>query len=118
MHRIPRRVTVVAVVLAVVVGTGVAAFAGGGGLTFGFKSIREGVPNGVGRFTLTSTDIRQGQPIPHRFWGCDGPGVSPELSWRGAPKATRSHALTVYDPDAPTGSGYWHWIAWDIPTST
>jgi Raf kinase inhibitor-like YbhB/YbcL family protein len=117
MHRIPRRITIVVVALAVVVGTGVAAFAHGG-LTFGFKNVREGVPNGVGRFSLTSTDIRQGQPIPHRFWGCDGPGVSPELSWSGAPARTRSYALTVYDPDAPTGSGFWHWIAWDIPTGT
>ena len=117
MHRIPRRLSIVVVALAIVVGTGVAAFAHGG-LTFGFKSIREGVPNGVGRFSLTSTDIREGQPIPHRFWGCTGPGVSPELSWRGAPAKTRSYALTVYDPDAPTGSGFWHWIAWDIPTGT
>jgi Raf kinase inhibitor-like YbhB/YbcL family protein len=118
MHHIKRRVAVIAVVVAVVVGTGVAAFAGSGRLTFAFKSIREGVPNGVARFTLTSTDIRQGQPIPHQFWGCDGPSISPELSWRGAPASTRSYALTVYDGDAPTGSGFWHWIAWDIPTGT
>jgi Raf kinase inhibitor-like YbhB/YbcL family protein len=117
MHRITRRFAVVAVVLAVVVGTGVAAFAHGG-LKFGFKNVREGVPNGIGRFSLTSTDIRQGQPIPHQFWGCTDPGVSPELSWSGAPATTASYALTVYDPDAPTGSGFWHWIAWDIPTGT
>lgn len=118
MHRISRRLVVIAVVVAVVVGTGVAAFAASGRLNFAFKSIREGVPNGIARFSLTSTDIRQGQPIPMRFWGCTGPGVSPELSWSGAPAGTHSYALTMYDPDAPTGSGFWHWIAWDIPTTT
>lgn len=118
MHRISRRLIVIAMVVAVVVGTGVAAFAASGRLNFAYKSIREGVPNGIARFSLISTDIRQGQPIPMQFWGCTGPGVSPELSWSGAPAATQSYALTVYDPDAPTGSGFWHWIAWDIPTGT
>jgi Raf kinase inhibitor-like YbhB/YbcL family protein len=118
MHRISRRLTVIAVVVALVAGTGIAAFAGSGRLNFAFKSIREGVPNGIGRFSLTSTDFRQNQPIPMQFWGCTGPGVSPELSWSGAPAATQSFALTVYDGDAPTGSGFWHWIAWDIPPGT
>src|SRR5205823_10746820 len=68
--------------------------------------------------SLTSTDIRQGRPIPHRFWGCNGPGVSPELAWSGAPAATRSYSVTVFDLDAPTGSGFWHWVAWDLPAST
>lgn len=117
MHRTARRLTVIAIALAVLAGTGVAAFAHGGP-TFGFKSIRQGVPNGVRRFSLTSTDIRANKPIPHEFWGCTGPGVSPELSWSGAPGTTRSYALTVYDPDAPTGSGFWHWIAWDLPSGT
>ena len=118
MHRITRRLAVVAVALAVVAGTGVAAFAASGRLNFAYKSIRQGVPNGIRNFSLTSTDIRQGQPIPMQFWGCTGPGVSPELSWSGAPATTASYALTVYDGDAPTGSGFWHWIAWDIPTGT
>jgi Raf kinase inhibitor-like YbhB/YbcL family protein len=118
MHRIPRRLVIIAVVVAVVVGTGAAAFAASGRLNFAFKSIREGVPNRIAGFSLTSIDIRQGQPIPRQFWGCTGPSVSPELSWSGAPAATQSYALTVYDPDAPTGSGFWHWIAWDIPPGT
>lgn len=48
-------------------------------------------------------------------FGCSGDNISPELHWRGAPPGTRSFALTVHDPDAPTGSGWWHWIVFNIP---
>ncbi len=50
--------------------------------------------------------------------GCSGQNVSPELSWKNAPKGTKSYVLTVYDPDAPTGSGWWHWVVYDIPATT
>lgn len=51
-------------------------------------------------------------------FGCSGDNVSPELSWAGAPTGTKSFALTMYDPDAPTGSGWWHWVIFNIPTTT
>ncbi|HUJ79191.1 MAG TPA: YbhB/YbcL family Raf kinase inhibitor-like protein [Nitrospiria bacterium] len=50
-------------------------------------------------------------------FGCTGGNVSPELIWRNAPKETKSFAVTVYDPDAPTGSGWWHWLMFNIPPS-
>ncbi len=70
-------------------------------------------------FKLSSTDIRQGGRIgaPHilNSMGCTGDNLSPELQWSGAPAGTKSFAVTVYDPDAPTGSGFWHWSVYNIP---
>ncbi len=70
-------------------------------------------------FELTSQDIQAGQPMPkaqeYSGFGCDGDNRSPQLAWKDAPEGTKSFALTVYDPDAPTGSGWWHWVAFNIP---
>lgn len=70
-------------------------------------------------FTLTSPDIPADGTIDKRFefdgFGCSGANQSPALAWSGAPAGTRSYALTVYDPDAPTGSGWWHWVVVNIP---
>ncbi|MEU6375384.1 YbhB/YbcL family Raf kinase inhibitor-like protein [Streptomyces sp. NPDC046909] len=73
-------------------------------------------------FTVTSTTVADGAAWPpEQFSGVFGvPGgkdVSPQLSWSGAPEGTKSYAVTVYDPDAPTGSGFWHWAVADIPAS-
>jgi len=50
-------------------------------------------------------------------FGCTGANISPALQWSGAPEGTLSYALTVYDPDAPTGSGWWHWIVYNLPAT-
>lgn len=74
------------------------------------------------RLRLASTDIRSGARIanPYAFnaMGCTGKNVSPELHWDGAPAKTKSFALTMYDPDAPTGSGWWHWVVYNIPAGS
>jgi Raf kinase inhibitor-like YbhB/YbcL family protein len=72
-------------------------------------------------FTLTSKDIAPNATIGIKqvfnSFGCTGDNVSPQLSWSGAPAGTQSYALTVYDPDAPTGSGWWHWVVINIPAT-
>ena len=70
-------------------------------------------------FTLTSPDIPSGGTVPQHFefngFGCSGSNESPALQWSGAPPQTQGFAVTVYDPDAPTGSGWWHWFVVDLP---
>ncbi len=71
-------------------------------------------------FTLTSPDLASGT-FSNKFvlngFGCAGSNVSPELRWRNVPPGTKSLALQVYDPDAPTGSGFWHWAVYNIPAT-
>ncbi len=70
-------------------------------------------------FTLSSPDIGGQLSSKQVFsgFGCNGDNISPKLSWQNAPKGTKSFAVTVYDPDAPTGSGWWHWVIFDIPNN-
>lgn len=70
-------------------------------------------------FTLKSNEIG-GQATNKQFlngFGCHGENVSPELSWVNAPAGTQSFAVTIYDKDAPTGSGFWHWLIFNIPAN-
>lgn len=70
-------------------------------------------------FRLLSNSLTDGQRLPKAQWaaypGLEGDNLSPELHWEGAPEGTRSYVVTVYDPDAPTGSGWWHWVVANIP---
>jgi Raf kinase inhibitor-like YbhB/YbcL family protein len=72
--------------------------------------------------TLTSASIPADGKVPSaqvlNGFGCTGGNVSPALAWSGAPKNTKSFVITLYDPDAPTGSGFWHWSAFNIPAGT
>src|ERR1700752_4003851 len=70
-------------------------------------------------FSLTSNSITNGQPLAtpqiSGIMGAGGEDVSPQLSWSGFPGETRGFAVTVYDPDAPTASGFWHWAVANLP---
>lgn len=73
-------------------------------------------------FSLSSPDLQPGQAIKsEQYWnsfGCQGSNVRPQLKWQNAPKKAKSFAVTVYDNDAPTGSGFWHWVVHDIPLTS
>lgn len=91
-------------------------------LSLAFVLIGAAWPADSAKFHLHSADISPNSTIAEKFvfqgFGCKGGNVSPALSWSGAPAGTQSFALLVHDPDAPTGgSGWWHWVVYDIPAS-
>ncbi len=70
-------------------------------------------------FTLSSKDLGGNATVTEEFdgFGCTGKNQSPALEWSNVPEGTKSFAITMYDPDAPTGSGWWHWVVFDIPAN-
>ena len=73
-------------------------------------------------FTLSSPTIKPGTTLTQaqvfNGFGCTGQNISPALKWSGAPAGTKSFAVTLYDPDAPTGSGWWHWVVINLPADS
>src|SRR5438046_9098389 len=78
------------------------------------------VPHSGPSLQVTSESFAEDGDIPmeHVYKGCGGKNVSPQLAWSGAPAGTKSFVVTCFDPDAPTGSGYWHWVTFNIPAKT
>ncbi|MEC3955580.1 YbhB/YbcL family Raf kinase inhibitor-like protein [Nocardia sp. CDC153] len=81
--------------------------------------VRPVVPMSAASFTVTTPDATD--TFPADFYagtfGCTAANHAPHLQWSGAPAAAKSFAVTMFDPDAPTGAGFWHWMTWDIPST-
>lgn len=86
-------------------------------MILGLLLLPAGLLFGQSTFTLTSETLGGSATKTEEFngFGCTGDNQSPPLSWENAPEGTKSFAITMYDPDAPTGSGWWHWVVFDIP---
>ena len=84
-------------------------------------TVKAKAPRAQGHFRVTAPDLEAKGRITaaHVFngMGCSGQNISPALNWSNAPAGTKSFAVTAYDPDAPTGSGWWHWVMYNIPAS-
>jgi Raf kinase inhibitor-like YbhB/YbcL family protein len=89
------------------------------GLVVATSAANAGLANGL---TLTSGEFKDGDYLANEQvlagFGCEGQNRSPSLSWSDAPAGTKSFVLTAYDPDAPTGSGWWHWVVVNLPATT
>ena len=83
-------------------------------------TLRAPTTGSVPALTVSSATFANGGtiPSPNAQNGCGGTNVSPQLQWTGAPAATQSFVVTMFDPDAPTGSGFWHWVWFNIAPST
>jgi len=117
-----RLIAILAGAGALLAGTAIAATAHQPADRFGYHSVRRGVPDRAPRFPVASPDVRDGGAFPAAMFadafGCAGGNARPRLRWARTPAGTRSLAVTMFDPDAPTGSGFWHWVTWDLPAGT
>ena len=89
------------------------------GLILGAALSAMAMPALAAEFMLTSTEVKSGSPmgIAQAFTACKGKDISPALSWSGEPNGTQSFAVTMYDPDARAGVGWWHWTMFNIPAT-
>ncbi|MBS2536292.1 YbhB/YbcL family Raf kinase inhibitor-like protein [Catenulispora sp. NF23] len=110
------RITVAGVASAAMFSAGAATAYAAGHNRFGHSPIRDGVPRAAAHFHVSSPDLRDGGAFPAADV-CTGATTPPRLTWSGAPAGTKSFAVEMFDPDAPTGSGFSHWRAWDIPAT-
>jgi Raf kinase inhibitor-like YbhB/YbcL family protein len=80
------------------------------------------LPVWAGGFSLSSPEVKPNSRLSEaqvfNGFGCSGKNISPALAWKNPPQGTKSFAVTVYDPDAPTGSGWWHWVVLNLPADT
>jgi Raf kinase inhibitor-like YbhB/YbcL family protein len=111
MQRIRQLLTIAALVLATSVAAAQATKNGAKAATKGKSAaahFRVTAPDLTSKGRITAAHVFNGM-------GCGGQNISPALNWTGAPAGTKSFAVTAYDPDAPTGSGWWHWVMYNIP---
>ena len=122
MWRVPSRLTLGNAGARLVMAAFMAVVAGSLAVAADAPAAKKTARTPAGKFTLVSPDIGQGKTIAEdqvfNGFGCKGKNLSPALFWSGAPADTKSFAIMVHDPDAPTGSGFWHWVVYNIPAGT